>query len=61
MKRAKETIINILINLYTLDAVYALMWRVRVCPEKDAPQEPPFEFDSRKFMPRLDPLVSDKS
>lgn len=34
------------------------MWRVRVRAEAEEQEGQSFEFDSRKFMPRLDPLVS---
>ncbi|CAH0716660.1 unnamed protein product, partial [Brenthis ino] len=46
------------LNLVPHDSVFASMWRIRVC--SDVEQENlAFEFDSRKFMPRQDPLSTE--
>ncbi|CAG4977886.1 unnamed protein product [Colias eurytheme] len=47
------------LNVRANDAVFALMWRVRVCSHSDA-NAPPFEFDMRKFMPSRDPMSFDQ-
>ncbi|XP_038216589.1 uncharacterized protein LOC119835687 [Zerene cesonia] len=47
------------LNVRSNDAVFALMWRVRVCSHSDV-NAPPFEFDMRKFMPCRDPMMYDQ-